>query len=59
MAVSVSFGQSMAGCLAFTASMIQVNHSVLEDDLGKVNGLGQTLASLSRGVGPALGRVDS
>mmetsp|Transcript_22034 Transcript_22034/g.30258 ORF Transcript_22034/g.30258 Transcript_22034/m.30258 type:complete len:502 (+) Transcript_22034:3-1508(+) len=53
--VLVSVGQNIAGCLAFTASMIQVNHSVLEDDLGKVNGFGQSLASLSRAVGPAIG----
>jgi hypothetical protein len=32
-----------------------VNHSVEDSDLGKVNGFGQTLAAISRSVGPALG----
>lgn len=32
-----------------------VNHSVDDENLGKVNGFGQTLASTARCVGPALG----
>ena len=43
-----------ASC-SFTAVMIQVNHSVYEDYLGAVNGLGQSLAALARAIGPAFG----
>lgn len=32
-----------------------VNHSVYDRDLGAVNGLGQSMSSLARSVGPALG----
>ena len=32
-----------------------VNHSVYDRDLGAVNGLGQSMSSLSRSIGPALG----
>lgn len=41
--------------MTFTAVMIQINHAVFPRDLGVVNGLGQSLASLARAVGPALG----
>lgn len=41
--------------LSFTAVMIQVNHSVTEDYLGAVNGLGQSMAALARAIGPAFG----
>ena len=41
--------------VAFTAVLMQVNHSVYYEDLGKVNGLGQTFASLARAIGPAVG----
>ena len=47
--------KSVAACLSFTAVMLQVNHCVTEEHLGKANGLGQTLASLARAIGPALG----
>jgi MFS family permease len=48
------FKNVCAAC-SFTAVMIQVNHSVYEDYLGAVNGLGQSLAALARAIGPALG----
>jgi MFS family permease len=40
---------------SFTAVMIQVNHSVEEEYLGRANGLGQSLAAAARAIGPALG----
>eukprot|EP01036_Dinobryon_divergens_P023858 gene23858-32247_t len=33
--VLVALGQNIGGCLSFTAVMIQINHSVVADDLGK------------------------
>eukprot|EP01034_Spumella_vulgaris_P025841 gene25841-32338_t len=53
--VLVSVAKSVMGCISFTAVMLQVNHSVYDEHLGAVNGLGQSLASLSRAVGPAIG----
>ena len=53
--VVVAVGQNIGGCLSFTAVMILINHSVVADDLGKVNGLGQSMASLTRAIGPAIG----
>jgi len=47
--------KSVFTCFAFSAVMIQVNHSVYDEYLGAVNGLGQSLAALARAVGPALG----
>lgn len=47
--------KSLAGCFAFTGTMIVVNTSVDPQQLGAVNGVGQSLASLARGVGPAVG----
>lgn len=47
--------KSLAGCFAFTGTMIVVNTSVDSQQLGAVNGVGQSLASLARGVGPAVG----
>jgi MFS family permease len=41
--------------VAFTGMIIQVNHSVQPEDLGKVNGLGQSFVSAARALGPALG----
>jgi hypothetical protein len=35
--------------------MIMINNSVLDESLGVVNGLGQSLASLARMVGPGFG----
>lgn len=36
-------------------NVAQVNHSVEEEYLGAVNGLGQSMAALARAIGPALG----
>lgn len=47
--------KNVFACLSFTAVMLQINHSVYEEYLGAVNGLGQSLASLARAFGPALG----
>jgi MFS family permease len=47
--------KSVFTCFAFSAVMIQVNHSVHDEYLGAVNGLGQSLAALARAIGPALG----
>ena len=35
--------------------MIQINHSVMDEYLGAVNGMGQSFAALARAIGPALG----
>lgn len=42
-------------CLAFTSAIIMVNHSVTDEHLGKVNGLGQSMGALARALGPAVG----
>ena len=47
--------KSVFVCFAFSAVMIQVNHSVTDEYLGAVNGLGQSMAALARAIGPALG----
>lgn len=47
--------KNICATFSFTAVMIQVNHSVSEEYLGAVNGLGQSLAALARAIGPALG----
>lgn len=53
--IIVCICKNVFACLSFTAVMLQINHSVLPEYLGAVNGLGQSLASLARAVGPALG----
>lgn len=40
---------------AFTSCLILVNAAAPEGSLGKVNGVGQSIASLVRAAGPALG----
>ncbi|EFJ50590.1 hypothetical protein VOLCADRAFT_103803 [Volvox carteri f. nagariensis] len=47
--------KAFAQCSAFTGSIIAVNAAPAPEQLGPVNGVGQTLAALVRGVGPALG----
>jgi len=47
--------KNIMGCLTFTAVMILINNCVTEEHLGAVNGLGQSLGSLARAIGPALG----
>lgn len=55
--IVICTGKYVLSCIAFTASMILINHSVLDKDLGKANGLGQSFAALARAVGPALGGI--
>jgi hypothetical protein len=45
--------KALSGCFAFTGTMIAVNLSAPREGLGAVNGVGQSLASLARGIGPA------
>jgi MFS family permease len=47
--------KNVTSCITFTSNMIMINNSVFDPYLGAVNGLGQSLASLARAVGPALG----
>jgi len=47
--------KSAAASNSFTSCMILVNESAPPGTLGSVNGVGQTLASAVRAVGPALG----
>ena len=47
--------KAVAGCSAFTGAMIVVNRVTPPAQLGAVNGVGQTLASFVRGLGPAVG----
>lgn len=53
----VMFLKAFASCSAFTGAIILVNATPSPAQLGAVNGAGQTLASLVRGVGPAVGGV--
>jgi len=53
--ISVTIAKNVCLAVAFTAVMIQVNHCVTEEYLGAANGLGQSLASLTRALGPAAG----
>ena len=53
--VCCAVAKAIMACLSFTAVMIQINHSVADEYLGAVNGLGQSLAALARSLGPALG----
>lgn len=41
--------------VSFTAIMVIVNNSAPPSELGAVNGLGQSLAAIARGIGPVLG----
>lgn len=47
--------KSAAGCAAFTGAMVMVNALASPEQLGAVNGVGQSLAALARGIGPAMG----
>ncbi len=49
--------KALGQCSAFTGAIIMVNAAPVPEQLGVVNGVGQTLASLVRGIGPALGGV--
>lgn len=47
--------KAIAATNAFTSCLILVNAAAPEGSLGKVNGVGQSIASLVRAAGPALG----
>eukprot|EP00741_Cyanophora_paradoxa_P022067 tig00021434_g21302.t1 len=47
--------RAACGSTAFTAAILMVNNSAPASHLGAVNGLGQSLASLVRAFGPAVG----
>jgi hypothetical protein len=49
--------KALGQCSAFTGAIIMVNAAPALGQLGAVNGVGQTLASLVRGIGPAVGGV--
>jgi hypothetical protein len=49
--------KSIAGSNAFTSCLVLVNLVAPKESLGEVNGLGQTLASGMRALGPFLGGV--
>jgi hypothetical protein len=50
--------RGMAATAVFTSSMILVNRACPASQLGEVNGMGQLLASLVRGIGPALAGLE-
>jgi hypothetical protein len=55
------FGVSLRGAAAvtvFTSSMVLVNRACPEGQLGEVNGAGQALAALVRGLGPAIAGLE-
>lgn len=41
--------------LTFTCTFMLINNSVPATDRGTVNGLGMTLGSIGKGIGPAIG----
>lgn len=47
--------QAIVAQLSFTPMMLLVNNSAPRSSLGAVNGLGQSMASIARAVGPAVG----
>jgi|APGre2960657404_1045060.scaffolds.fasta_scaffold93346_1 hypothetical protein len=47
--------RAIGNCCAFTGALILVNAAAHPSQLGAVNGFGQSVASLVRGLGPALG----
>ena len=49
--------KAFAQCSAFTGAIIMVNAAPQPEQLGDVNGVGQTLAALVRGIGPAMGGI--
>ena len=51
----VNIVKNYFNCLSFTSAIMMVNHSVTDEYLGAVNGLGQSLGALARCLGPAVG----
>ena len=50
--------RGIAAVICFTGSMILVNKAAPGGQLGEVNGMGQCLAALVRGLGPAIAGVE-
>lgn len=53
--IIVNTVKNLFTCMAFTSAILMVNHSVTDEYLGAVNGLGQSLGALARSLGPAVG----
>eukprot|EP00967_Tisochrysis_lutea_P067569 scaffold88276_cov15-Tisochrysis_lutea.AAC.1 len=49
--------KAFAQSSSFTGSIVMVNAAPHASQLGTVNGIGQTMAALVRGLGPALGGI--
>lgn len=47
--------KAFAQSSSFTGALIMVNAAPRPDQLGSINGIGQTVASAVRGIGPAVG----
>eukprot|EP01024_Parvocaulis_polyphysoides_P002215 TRINITY_DN1070_c0_g2_i2.p3 TRINITY_DN1070_c0_g2~~TRINITY_DN1070_c0_g2_i2.p3 ORF type:complete len:120 (+),score=19.40 TRINITY_DN1070_c0_g2_i2:3-362(+) len=47
--------RTIALSFTFTCSMVMVNSSSPQEQLGTVNGVGQTFGAFARGVGPFIG----
>ena len=52
---SFTFTDSLSNIRYIIRTMIMINNSVFDEALGAVNGLGQSMASLARAIGPAFG----
>ena len=55
--IAIAF-RSVAAVTVFTSSMLMVNKSAPAGQLGEVNGMGQCLAALVRGLGPAIAGLE-
>jgi hypothetical protein len=53
--VGITVLKNICACISFTATMVFCQNVARNEDLGKVNGLGQSVAALARAFGPALG----
>ena len=47
----------VAAIMSYTSIFVIISNVVSSRDMGKANGMGQSAASLARGVGPALASV--
>ena len=55
--ITAGITRNCFGAMHYNAVMVQVNEQVTSKNLGIVNGLGQSIASLSRAIGPTLGGI--
>ena len=55
--IALTMPKQCSGSLVFTSSICFVNNSVPPNQVGKANGLGQTFASLVRGLGPSFAGI--